>query len=189
MNHEDEGPERLGQIVSRAREDAQWVLQKVGLPCTAGTWPVQLDRPLTCVAHRRVVHVAMRLSPGVLGCSSTGVLSRYPRTELLCTFCLHLCWRAAMAVRQGQGRAQPVRGGLGAAGHQQRSSPACAKQQAAAAHTQLPWVRALWFTAAPAAGQQARGHRQGACVQAACSTRPWAADLLKALSSRHPLPA
>ena len=37
MNHEDEGPERLGQIVSRAREDAQWVLQKVFLPPTAGT--------------------------------------------------------------------------------------------------------------------------------------------------------
>lgn len=37
VNHEDEGPERLGQIVLRAREDAQWVLKKVGLPGTAGT--------------------------------------------------------------------------------------------------------------------------------------------------------
>ncbi|KAK9846011.1 hypothetical protein WJX81_008360 [Elliptochloris bilobata] len=30
INHEDEGPERLDQIVSRAKEDAQWVLKKYG---------------------------------------------------------------------------------------------------------------------------------------------------------------
>ena len=52
VNHEDEGPERLGQIVSRAREDAQWVLKKVGLPGTAGTWPCCSNSSHACVAHR-----------------------------------------------------------------------------------------------------------------------------------------
>lgn len=56
VNHEDEGPERLDQIVSRAREDAQWVLQKVGLPCTAGTRPVLLVWPLLAV-HTTVPRV------------------------------------------------------------------------------------------------------------------------------------
>ena len=129
VNHEDEGPERLGQIVSRAREDAQWVLKKVGLLATAGTWPVLLEqfsrlrRTLPCRRVKQCIH----MSPSVPSCSG---LARSARG-------LGMALSAALgdsSVGGGCGSTPsprtgaPSEGGSDAAAAHQQCSSACGEQ-------------------------------------------------------------